>query len=55
MTMDNMIAGEESAMCFINDILVTGNTERDHLKTLEEVLQRLDNHNMRLNKTIASS
>ena len=38
-------------MCFIDDILVTGNTERDHLKTLEEVLQRLNKHNVRLNKT----
>ena len=51
MTMDNILAGLENVMCFIDDILVTGNTEWDHLKTLEEVLQRLDKHNVRLNKT----
>jgi len=37
-------------MCFINDILMTGNTEQDHLKTPREVLQRLDKHNVRVNK-----
>ena len=51
MTMDNILAGLENVMCFIDDILVTGNTEWDHLKTLEEVLQRLDKHNVILNKT----
>jgi hypothetical protein len=51
MTMDKILAGLENVMCFIDDILVTGNTEWDHLKTLEEVLQKLDKHNVRLNKT----
>ena len=49
--MDKILAGLKNVMCFIDDILVTGNTERDHLKTPEEVLQRLDKHNMKLNKT----
>ena len=39
MTMDNILGGLENVMCFIDDILVTGNIERDYL-TLEEVLQR---------------
>ena len=47
-TMDNILAGIENVMCFVDDILVTGNTEQDHLKTLEQVLQRLDQYNVRL-------
>jgi len=31
---------------------VTGNIEQDHLKTLEEVLQRLDKHNVRLKSEV---
>ena len=37
--------------CFIDDILVTGNTEQEHLKTLEEGLHRLDKHNVKWNRT----
>jgi len=50
-TVDKILAGLENVMCFIDDILVTGNTERGHLKTLEDVLQRLDKNNVRLSKT----
>ena len=49
--MDNILTGLENVMCFIGDILMTGNPERDHLKTLVEVLQKLDKHHVRLNKT----
>ena len=51
MTMDNILTALKNVMCFIDDILVTGNSEREHLKTLDEVMQRLDMHNVRLNKT----
>ena len=48
--MDKILAGIKNVMCFVNDILVTGNTEQEHLKTLEQVLQMLDQYNVRLNK-----
>ena len=50
-TKDKILAGIENVMCFVDDILVTGNTEQEHLKTLEQVLQRLDQHKVKLNKT----
>ncbi|KAK2157540.1 hypothetical protein LSH36_189g04032 [Paralvinella palmiformis] len=46
--MNKILAGQENVMCFIDDILVG---KWDHLKTLKEVLQRLDKHNVGLNKT----
>ncbi|KAK2164523.1 hypothetical protein LSH36_62g01064 [Paralvinella palmiformis] len=49
--MDNILAGLENVTCFFDNILVTGNTKRDHLKTLKEVLLRLDKHSVRFNKT----
>ena len=50
-TMDKILAGIENVMCFVDDILVTGSTEQEHLKTLEQLLQMLDRHNVRLKKT----
>ena len=48
--MDKILPGIENVMCFVDDILVTGNTEQEHLKTLEQVLQKLEQYNVRLNK-----
>ena len=48
--MDAILAGLENAPCFVDDILVAGNTEREQTKTLEEVLHRLDKRSVRLNK-----
>ena len=35
---------------YIDDILITGTTEDEHLKNLEEVLQRLENAGLRLKR-----
>ena len=49
-TTDNILAGIES-VCHVFRLRHSGNTEQEHLKTLEQVLQRLDQYKVRLNKT----
>ena len=49
--MDNILSGIENVMCFIDDILVTGENEADHLKTLNLVLERLEKHRVKLNQS----
>ena len=41
---DTILQGIPRVICYIDDILVTGTTEEDHLHNLEEVLKRLENH-----------
>ena len=40
-TMDTVLQGLSKVMCYIDDILITGDTEQEHLQNLEQVLQRL--------------
>ena len=37
-------------MCYIDDILVTGGSEEEHLRNLEEVLRRLQAHGIRMKR-----
>ena len=39
--MKNLLSGIPHVIVYLNDILVSGTSEEDHLKTLEIVLQRL--------------
>lgn len=48
--MDQVLSGLKHVMCRIDDILITAPTDREHLMILEEVLRRLDRHNIRLRK-----
>jgi hypothetical protein len=49
-TMDTLLQGIEGVSVYVNDILVTGPTEKEHLKTLERVLEKLvDTAGLRLN------
>jgi len=48
--MDQVLAGLENVVCFIDDILISSPTTEAHLKTLKLVFQRLKNYNMKLNK-----
>ena len=48
-TMENLLQGLEHVAVYIDDILITGRTE-EHLKTLDEVLTRLERAGMRLKK-----
>ena len=49
--MDTVLQGIPKVICYIDDILVTGDTEENHLKTLETVLQHLEKYNIRANKS----
>ena len=37
-------------LCYIDDILVTGSSDTEHLRNLEEVLKRLKEHGVRMKK-----
>ena len=49
-TMDKILSGIDNVMCFIDDILIIGESEADNLKTLSQVFTRLKTYNMHLNK-----
>lgn len=42
--MDAILQGIPNTICYIDDILITEGTESQHLKNLEEVLRRLQEH-----------
>ena len=45
--MDTILQGLLHVICYIDDILVTGASEEEHLHNLEEVLKRLQQHGVR--------
>jgi hypothetical protein len=47
-TMDTILQGIPHVCCYIDDILVTGMDNAQHVRILEEVLQRLEQHGLRL-------
>ena len=49
-TMDNLLKVIKHVSVYIDDIVVTGITEEEHLKNLDEVLSRLDGVGARLRK-----
>ena len=42
--MDQILQGMGKVTCFLDDILITGNSDEEHLMNLSEVLQRLQSH-----------
>jgi len=46
--MDTILQGIPHVLCYIDDILITGHTEEEHLHNLEEVLKRLQHHGLQL-------
>ena len=42
--MDQILQGIEKVTCYLDDILITGTSDEEHLKNLSEVLQRFQNH-----------
>ena len=42
--MDTILQGVEGVACYIDDIIVTGETLEEHMERLEEVLKRLSRH-----------
>ena len=49
-TMDYLLQGLKHVCVYIDDILITGETEEQHLKTLDEVLTRFEKAGMRLKR-----
>ena len=48
--MDNLLQGLEHVVVYIDDILITGRTEEEHLRTLDKVLQILEKPGIHLKK-----
>lgn len=46
--MDQILPKLPGVVCFIDDILITGHTEAEHLSNLEAVLQKLQEYGLRL-------
>ena len=48
--MDLILQGIPNVQCYIDDILVTGTTDAEHLNNLHEVLRRLEEHGLRVKR-----
>jgi len=48
--MDNLLQGIPKVCIYLDDILITGATEDEHLQNLQEVLGRLEQAGMHLRK-----
>ena len=46
--MDTILQGLPHILCYIDDILITGEMEEEHIHNLEEVLRRLQNHGIKV-------
>lgn len=46
--MDQVLQGMDGVICYLDDILITGKDADSHLANLEEVLRRLESHNLRV-------
>ena len=49
-TMDSILQGIPHVQCYIDDILVTGQNDDEHIANLEEVLKRLQKHGVKINR-----
>ena len=49
-TMDTILQGLDGVICYLDDILVTSQTEAEHLETLKKVLQKFKQHGIRVKK-----
>ena len=45
--MDQILQGLPSEQCFLDDMIVTGHSESEHLENLENVLQRFQKFGLR--------
>lgn len=48
--MDTILQGIPGVICYLDDILTTGKSDREHLHNLKEVLKRLQHHGVQLRK-----
>ena len=47
---ESVLQGIERVVVYLDDILITGSSEEEHLKTLDEVLDRLDRAGLRVKR-----
>lgn len=48
--MDQILLGIPNTHCYLDDILITGRNNGEHLKTLDQVLTRLEEYGLRLQR-----
>jgi hypothetical protein len=48
-TMDTILQDIPRAMCYIDDIMITGANDAEHLATWDKVLKRLEEHGIKVN------
>ena len=53
-TMDTMLQGLKGVVCYVDDILVTGEDDNSHLENLQHVLERLQSAGLRLKRSKCS-
>ena len=53
-TMDMVLQGLPSVICYLDDLLITGRMEKEHLTNLKQVLQRLKQYGIRANHSKCS-
>ena len=53
-TMDVVLQGLPKVICYLDDILITGSTEEEHLANVEQVLSRLQQYNIRAKRSKCS-
>lgn len=49
-TIDQVLEGTLGTSCILDDMIITGRDDEEHLANLEEVLRRLQHHGLRANK-----
>ena len=49
--MDTILQGMTKVICYIDDVLVTGSNDQEHLANLAEVLKRMKHHDIRLKRS----
>lgn len=48
--MDQMLAGLDGTVCYLDDIIITGNNKEQHLKNLNNVMERIKEYGFHINK-----
>ena len=49
--MDTVLQGLDKVICYLDDILITGSSEEEHLQNVEKVLQRLQQYGIRAKRS----
>ena len=48
--MDTILQGKKKVICYIDDILITGENDQEHLQTLADVLETLKQHGIKIKR-----